>query len=173
MKRIAAIIAFFLIGMVSYAQSYIENDYTEDGTRIISTKAVPVLSKDLDVTAVGFKAAITEKQELYIITIIFFNDNKVTIKAGDMASFRMAEGANVYLKAWMDGSCKVYNENQYMITASYEIPKEKIYDMLKALKTITINYTEIIETSRDIQIPFSSAEALMNGYLELLIKTGN
>lgn len=173
MKKIAMLAVLLAVSFVMKAQDYqyIQNDSVEDGVRLVSTTAIPIITNQ-GVSAMGFTFSSNAEKEIYAVSIITYAPQKWTIKKGDIAAFTMIEGANVYLPAYFDGECRIHKDNQYMISLTYEIPQSKIYDMLKALKRVTINMKQTIDTSEDIYIPFESAEMLMSAYLELLIATG-
>lgn len=168
MKRII-ILLLALMPIVASAQEYIDKDESNENGRLVVTKSTPIIS-DGKMYFMRFVYSLFEENEIYYTTIVCCDEEyRWNVSPHTTGVFRMATGKNIYLKTLIDSESKLLPDGEYMIFTSYIIPTEKVYDMLDALKTISIKTSSHFF---DIKIDFESASTLMKSYLDLLVTTG-
>ena len=150
---------------------YIDIDRNNAEGRQVITEMIPVIC-DSKVYGFGMGYASNSNDHLYHITLVVINDRKAEILQRDKITFEMADGSSVTLSSLYDSSCE-YLSPRYSITTSYLIPEIKVYDMLKAVISISFDFRENGEIQhRTLHLSHDIASEMMMAYLELLAATG-
>lgn len=170
MKRII-ILLLALMPIVASAQEYIDLDKTDENGRLVVTNTAPIFS-DGKMYAMRFAYSLLAENEMYYTTIVCCDEEKEwLVEPNSIGMFEMVRNEkDVYLHTLINSESSKMENGKYMITTSYIIPINKVYEMLDALKCITIKTST--NQYHMINIDFDTASYLMQSYLELLVMTG-